>query len=162
MSHLVPSINYEICCGEMGVLVNRKKRMYSDKRKAFHMKIPTMLYTIWGLWACFGSPSCLMQRGRLGGVFGGVQKMQCVISRLARLTLIFPLQRSAHYWLYLYKTSQPYRTEFLLRPSVRPSRFLPIQLRSILCVFSTGEPCKDRLILTAIPCRENPNSEHFF
>ena len=26
--------------------------------------------------------------------------MQCVISRLARLTLIFPLQRSAHYWLY--------------------------------------------------------------
>ena len=43
-----------------------------------------------------------------------------------------------------------------------PERFLPIQLRSILCVFSTGEPCKDRLILTAIPCRENPNSEHFF
>ena len=42
------------------------------------------------------------------------------------------------------------------------SRFLPIQIRSILCVFSTGEPCKDRLILTAIPCRENPNSEHFF
>ena len=35
-----------------------------------------------------------------------------------------------------------------------------IQIRSIL--FSTGEPCKDRLILTAIPCRENPNSEHFF
>ena len=54
--------------------------------------------------------------------------------------------------------SQPYRTEFLLCPE----RFLPIQIRSILCVFSTGEPCKDRLILTAIPCRENPNSEHFF
>ena len=33
---------------------------------------------------------------------------------------------------------------------------------TLLCVFSTGEPCKDRLILTAIPCRENPNSEHFF
>ena len=43
-----------------------------------------------------------------------------------------------------------------------PLRFLPIQIRSILCVFSTGEPCKDRLILTAIPCRENPNSERFF
>ena len=37
-----------------------------------------------------------------------------------------------------------------VRPSVRPSRFLPIQIRSILCVFSTDEPCKDRLILTAI------------
>ena len=46
--------------------------------------------------------------------------------------------------------------------SSSPERFLPIQIRSILCVFSTGEPCKDRLILTAIPCRENPNSEHFF
>ena len=32
-----------------------------------------------------------------------------------------------------------------------------IQIRSIL--FSTGEPCKDRLILTAIPCREHPPSE---
>ena len=59
------------------------------------------------------------------------------------------------------KLSQPYRTEFLLL-SYSPLRFLPIQIRSILCVFSTGEPCKDRLILTAIPCRENPNSEHFF
>ena len=57
--------------------------------------------------------------------------------------------------------SQPYRTEFLLLSS-SPERFLPIQIRSILCVFSTGEPCKDRLFLTAIPCRENPNSEHFF
>ena len=36
--------------------------------------------------------------------------------------------------------------------SYSPERFLPIQIRSILCVFSTGEPCKDRLILTAIPC----------
>ena len=33
--------------------------------------------------------------------------------------------------------SQPYRTEFLLSS---PLRFLPIQIRSILCVFSTGEP----------------------
>ena len=57
--------------------------------------------------------------------------------------------------------SQPYRTEFLLS-SYSPSRFLPIHIRSILCVFSTGEPCKDCLILTAIPCRENPPSEHFF
>ena len=60
-----------------------------------------------------------------------------------------------------FRASQPYRTEFLLS-SYSPSRFLPIHIRSILCVFSTGEPCKDRLILTAIPCRENPNSEHFF
>ena len=37
-----------------------------------------------------------------------------------------------------------------------------IHIRSISCVFLTGEPCKDRLILTAIPCRKNPNSEHFF
>ena len=35
-----------------------------------------------------------------------------------------------------------------------PERFLPIQIRSILCVFSTGEPCKDRLILTANPAEK--------
>ena len=29
-----------------------------------------------------------------------------------------------------------------------------IHIRSISCVFLTGEPCKDRLIFTAIPCRE--------
>ena len=34
-----------------------------------------------------------------------------------------------------------------------------IQIQSILCLFSTEEPCKDCLILTAIPCRVNPPSE---
>ena len=30
-----------------------------------------------------------------------------------------------------------------------------IQIRSILCVFSTDEPCKDRLILTAVSGRKH-------
>ena len=57
------------------------------------------------------------------------------------------------------RESQPYRTEFLLSS---PLRFLPIQIRSILCVFSTGEPCKDRLILTAIPSKFGAHDLRFF
>ena len=45
------------------------------------------------------------------------------------------------------------KTQANMATGVKKGYFV-IQIRSILCVFSTGEPCKDRLILTANPAEK--------
>ena len=53
MSHLVPSINYEIYCGEMGVLMNRKEKdvlrqkesiSYENSHNAIHNLGPMSMF----------------------------------------------------------------------------------------------------------------------